>query len=233
RALGNEIERVRTPEQSKRADARITEAGEQKAAGMAALWGAIDEKRSVDPIPPIVAVAEVTSALEPGTIVVDESITSTLGVRSTLKLSEPGTYFFTRGGGLGFGLPASIGVKLARPDRPVVAIVGDGTTLYTPQALWTMAHHQVPVVSVVLNNASYLILKSGLAGMQGKAVKHDVWPAMDIVDPRVDFLALARAFDVPAERVDKAADIGPAIRKASASGGPALVEIVVDGRLGA
>ncbi|MGH2784989.1 MAG: thiamine pyrophosphate-binding protein, partial [Actinomycetota bacterium] len=134
RALGNEIERVRTPEQSKRADARITEAGEQKAAGMAALWGAIDEKRSVDPIPPIVAVAEVTSALEPGTIVVDESITSTLGVRSTLKLSEPGTYFFTRGGGLGFGLPASIGVKLARPDRPVVAIVGDGTTLYTPQA---------------------------------------------------------------------------------------------------
>ncbi|MGH2793727.1 MAG: thiamine pyrophosphate-binding protein [Actinomycetota bacterium] len=233
RALGNEIDRVRTPEQSKRADARTKEAREQKAAGMAALWGAIDEKRSVDPIPPIVAVAEITSALEPGTIVVDESITSTLGVRSTLKLSEPGTYFFTRGGGLGFGLPASIGVKLARPDRPVVAIVGDGTTLYTPQALWTMAHHHVPVVSVVLNNASYLILKSGLAGMQGKAVKNDVWPAMDIVDPRVDFLALARAFDVPAERVDKAADIGPAIRKAFASGGPALVEVVVDGRLGA
>ncbi len=171
-------------------------------------------------MPPIVAVAEMTAALEPGTIVVDESITSTLGVRSTLKLSEPGTYFFTRGGGLGFGLPASIGVKLARPDRPVVAIVGDGTTLYTPQALWTMAHHQVPVVAVVLNNASYLILKSGLAGMQGKAVKNDVWPAMDLVDPRVDFLALSRAFDVPAERVETASDIAPAIRKAMASGGP-------------
>lgn len=233
RALAEEIERIRTPEQAKRSEARITEAGEQKAAGQAALWGALEEKRSVDPMPPILAVAEITSALEPGTIVVDESITSTLGVRSTLKLSEPGTYFFTRGGGLGFGLPASIGVKLARPDRPVVAIVGDGTTLYTPQALWTMAHHQVPVVSVVLNNASYLILKSGLAGMQGKAVKHDVWPAMDIVDPRVDFMALARAFDVPAERVEKASEIGPAISKAQASGGPALVEVVVDGRLGA
>ncbi|MGH2726328.1 MAG: thiamine pyrophosphate-binding protein, partial [Actinomycetota bacterium] len=232
-ALAREIEGVRTPEQAKRADARTKEAGEQKAAGMAAMAAALEGKRSVDPIPPIVAVAEVTGALDPGTIVVDESITATLGVRSTLKLSEPGTYFFTRGGGLGFGLPASIGVKLARPDRPVVAIVGDGTTLYTPQALWTMAHHQVPVVSVILNNASYLILKSGLAGMQGKAVKHDVWPAMDIVDPRVDFLSLARTFDVPAERVDNVADIAPAVRKALASGGPALVEVVVDGRLGA
>ena len=233
RALAAEIERIRTPEQAKRAEARTKEAGEQKAAGEAALYAALDEKRSVSPIPPIVAVAEVTGALEPATIVVDESITSTLGVRATLKLSEPDTYFFTRGGGLGFGLPASIGVKLARPDRPVVAIVGDGTTLYTPQALWTMAHHRVPVVAVVLNNASYLILKSGLAGMQGKAVKNDVWPAMDLVDPRVDFLALSRAFDVPAERVEAVSDIAPAIRKAMASGGPALVEVVVDGRLGA
>ena len=232
-ALAAEIERVRTPEQAKRADARTKQAGEQRAAGQAALEAALEGKRSADPTPPIVAVAEITGALEPGTLVVDESITSTLGVRTTLKLSEPGSYFFTRGGGLGFGLPASIGVKLARPDRPVVAIIGDGTTLYTPQALWTMAHHHVPVVSVILNNASYLILKSGLAGMQGKAVKNDVWPAMDIVDPRVDFLALARAFDVPAERVERADDIGPAVRKALASGGPALVEVVVDGRLGA
>jgi benzoylformate decarboxylase len=69
--------------------------------------------------------------------------------------------------------------------------------------------------------------------MQGKAAKNDVWPAMDIVDPRVDFLALSRAFDVPAERVENVDDIGPAIRKALASGGPALVEVVVDGRLGA
>jgi thiamine pyrophosphate-dependent acetolactate synthase large subunit-like protein len=69
--------------------------------------------------------------------------------------------------------------------------------------------------------------------MQGKAAKHDVWPAMDIVDPRVDFLSLARAFDVPAERVETVGDIGPAVRKAIASGGPALVEVVVDGRMGA
>jgi len=224
---------VRTKEQAARADARQKEAGERKASMQSAMASALEGKRNADPIAPIVAVSEITGALDSEAVVVDESITSTLGVRSTLKLSEPGTYFFTRGGGLGFGLPAAIGVKLAKPDRPVVAIVGDGTTLYTPQALWTMAHHQIPVVSVILNNASYLILKSGMAGMQGKAAKNDVWPAMDIVDPRVDFLALARAFDVDAERVDKVDDIGPAIKKAVASGAPALVEVVVDGRLGA
>jgi benzoylformate decarboxylase len=231
--MAAEIERVRTPPQAKRAEERVKEAGDAKAAAQVGFAEALVSKRGASPIPPILAVAETTGALDPGTIVVDESITSTLGVRATLKLSEPDTYFFTRGGGLGFGLPASIGVKLARPDRPVVAIVGDGTTLYTPQALWTMAHHRIPVVAVVLNNASYLILKSGLAGMQGKAVKNDVWPAMDLVDPRVDFLALSRAFDVPAERVEAVSDIAPAIRKAMASGGPALVEVVVDGRLGA
>ena len=233
RALAEQIERVRTPEQERRAGERAAQAGEQKAAAQAGFASALEQKRSTSPMPPIVAVAEIASALEPGTIVVDESITSTLGVRSSLKLAEPGSYFFTRGGGLGFGLPASIGVKLARPDRPVVAIIGDGTTLYTPQALWTMAHHQVPVVSVILNNASYMILKQGMASMQGKAAKNDVWPAMDIVDPRVDFLSLSRAFDVPAERVENIDDVAPAIRKAIASGGPALVEVVVDGTLGA
>ena len=233
RALGDEIERVRTPDQTKRAEQRAKEAAEQRAAGQQAMSQALEQKRSASPIPPVLAVSEVCGALDPDTIVVDESVTSTLGVRSSLHLSEPGSYFFTRGGGLGFGLPAAIGVKLARPDRPVVAIVGDGTTLYTPQALWTMAHHQIPVVSVILNNASYLILKSGMASMQGKAVKHDIWPAMDIVDPRVDFLSLARVFDVDAERVENVDDIAPAVRKAAASGGPALVEVVVDGRLGA
>jgi benzoylformate decarboxylase len=148
-----------------------------------------------------------------------------------IPASEPDTYFFTRGGGLGFGLPAAIGVKLAKPDRPVVAIVGDGATLYAPQALWTAAHHSIPIVGVVLNNSTYLILKTGLANMKGKAAKHDVWPAMDIVDPPVDFGALAKAFGVSFDRVTEAADVGPAVRKAVASGAPALVEVVVDGAL--
>lgn len=230
-ALAREIERTRTQAQAEAAEERARRFGAERAAAMEGFKAAIASKFDRRPIQPVVAVSEIAGALEPGTIVVDESVTATLGLRSSLKLSEPGSYIFTRGGGLGFGLPAAIGAKLARPDRPVVAVVGDGTTLYTPQALWTMAHHRIPVVGVVLNNTSYLILKTGLKSMQGKAAKHDVWPAMDIVDPKVDFLSLARAFGVAAERVEAAADIGPAVRKALASGAPALVEVVVDGSL--
>lgn len=231
-ALADEIEATRTAAQAGSAEERAARFGAERAAALEGLKAAVAAKFDARPIAPIVAVSEVAAALEPGTIVVDESVTSTLGLRSSLTLSEPGSYIFTRGGGLGFGLPAAIGAKLARPDRPVVAVVGDGTTLYTPQALWTMAHHRIPVVGVVLNNTSYLILKTGLHSMQGKAAKHDVWPGMDIVDPKVDFPTLARAFGVAAERVEAAADIGPAVRKALASGAPALVEVVVDGRTG-
>ncbi|MGH2829893.1 MAG: thiamine pyrophosphate-dependent enzyme, partial [Actinomycetota bacterium] len=203
----------------------------ERQAALDGLAAAVEAKRDATPVAPVVACAEIAGALDPGAIVVDESVTASLVLRSTLRLRDPGSYYFTRGGGLGFGLPAAIGVKLARPDRPVVAVVGDGSALYTPQALWTMAHHRVPVVAVVLNNASYLILKTGLASMAGKAAKHDVWPGMDIVDPPVDFPALAASFGVAAERVERAADIAPAIRKGVGSGAPALVEVVVDGRM--
>jgi benzoylformate decarboxylase len=233
RALAEEVERIRTPARARAAEERMARAAEERAAARAALRAGIDARRGRRPIPPIVALAEIAEALPADALVVDESVTATLGLRSVLALREPGSYFFTRGGGLGFGLPAACGVKLARPDRPVVAVVGDGSSLYTPQALWTMAHHGLPVVAVVLNNASYLILKSGLAAMAGKAAKRDRWPGMDIVDPRVDFPALAAAFGVAAERVEDEADIGPAVRKALAGGAPALVEVVVDGRLGA
>jgi benzoylformate decarboxylase len=230
-ALAAEIERQRTPAQGKAAGERAARIGAEREAALEGFRGAVTAKFDARPIPPIVAVSEIANALEPGTIVVDEAVTASYLLRNALKLNEPGSYIFTRGGGLGFGLPAAIGVKLARPDRPVVAVVGDGTTLYTPQALWTMAHHRIPVVGVVLNNASYLILKAGLKSMAGKAVKNDVWPAMDIVDPKVDFGSLARAFGVAADRVEAAGDVGPAVRKALASGAPALVEVVVDGSL--
>jgi benzoylformate decarboxylase len=231
RSLADAIERLRTPAQAKRASERISDAAQGKQAAREAIAQAVEAQRNAKPIKPLVAAAEIGEALEPGTILVDESVTSTLAVRAMIPSSEPDTYFFTRGGGLGFGLPAALGVKLAKPDRPVVALVGDGATLYTPQALWTAAHHDIPIVGVILNNSSYLILKTGLANMQGKAAKNDVWPAMDIIDPPVDFGALARTFGVAFERVTDAADVGPAVRKAVGSGAPALVEVVVDGAL--
>lgn len=230
--LGNEVDNALSDASRSAASERAVRAGAERQAAMDGLRAAVDAKRDAMPVPPVVACAEIAAALDRDAVVIDESVTSSLVLRSSLSLSNPGSYFFTRGGGLGFGLPAAIGAKLANPGRPVVAVVGDGTTMYTPQALWTMAHHDVPVVTVVLNNQSYLILKTGLQAMAGKAAKHDVWPAMDIVDPPVDFPLLAQSMGVAAERVEKAGDIGPAIRNAFASGKPALIEVVVDGKLG-
>jgi benzoylformate decarboxylase len=223
---------LRSDAQAQAIAQRTKQWAEERDANVAGLGQAIEAQRDMVPIKPLVAAAEALQACEPGTRIVDDAVTSTAFVRLTMRNSEPGTYFFTRGGGLGWGMPAAIGVKLADPSRPVLAIVGDGTAMYTPQALWTMAHHDVPVVTVVLNNRSYLILKQGMQSMAGKAAKADVYPGMDIVDPPVDFLPLARSMGVDAERIEKASEIQSAVASALKANKPALIEIDVDGSLG-
>src|SRR5829696_7319816 len=95
--------------------------------------------------------------------VVDEAITTGVYVRGFHHWTEPGRYFFCKGGGLGWGMPAALGVSLAY-DRsvPVLAVVGDGSAMYSPQALWTAAHEHLPVVFAVVDNGQYLILKSAM-----------------------------------------------------------------------
>jgi benzoylformate decarboxylase len=183
---------------------------------------------SQSPIPPIAACGAIVEAFDGPVSVVDESVTATAGLRAVLRQRDPDSYFFFRGGGLGWGIPAAAGVRLAQPDRSVVAVVGDGATCYVPQALWTLAHHDIPATVVVLNNGGYYILKAQLLGMGGKAAKFEQYPGMDIASPAVDFMALAQAFGVPAERVDKGSEVTAAVRKAMASGGPNLIEVPVD-----
>ena len=116
----------------------------------------------------------------PDTTVVDEAITTGVYVRGFHHWTEPGHYFFCKGGGLGWGMPAALGVSLARDREPVLCVVGDGSAMYSPQALWTAAHEQLPVVFAVVNNRQYLILKGYLRGMGRDSVKADRMVAMDI-----------------------------------------------------
>jgi benzoylformate decarboxylase len=208
--------------------ARVTRYGEARAQALAGLKGAIDAQMQQDPVPSLAACAAIMDAFDGPTSVVDESVTATASVRASLRQRDPDSYFFFKGGGLGWGIPAAAGVKLAQPDRTVVGIVGDGATCYVPQSLWTLAHHDIDATIVVLNNGGYYILKSQLLAMNQKAVKFDKWPGMDIAEPAVDFMALAAAFGVPSERVEKPSEITPAVRKANASGGPFLVEVPID-----
>jgi benzoylformate decarboxylase len=180
------------------------------------------------PITPLAAISAVADALPSEAVVVDESISSSGGLRTLLRSDDPRSFFGLRGGGIGWGLPAAIGVKLALPDRPVVALIGDGSAMYTCQALWTAARYRLGVTFVILNNASYRILKQRIHAMKGFAAQADRFIAMDLEDPRVDFVRLAESLGVRAERIEKASDVGPALGRALAASGPTLLEVELD-----
>jgi benzoylformate decarboxylase len=185
-------------------------------------------ERHRSPMSPLALVAAVADALPPEAIVVDESISSGAGLRLLLKSDDPRSFFGLRGGGIGWGLPATIGVKLAQPDRPVVGLIGDGSAMYTCQALWTAAHYRVGVVFVILNNSSYRILKQRIHGMKGLAAQTDHYIGMDLEDPRVDFVRLAESLGVAAERIERAEDVEHALGRGLAAGRPVLLDVQLD-----
>jgi len=106
-------------------------------------------------------------------------------------------------------------------------VVGDGSAMYSPQALWTAAGQGLPVVFAVVNNRQYKILKGYLRGMGGAAVRTGRFVGMDLDDPPIDFVALARSMAVDATTVDSTADVGDAVRAALARGRPHLLELPI------
>ena len=164
---------------------------------------------------PMAAAHALVRALPPDTCVVDEAITTGVYVRGFHHWAQPGRYFFCTGGGLGWGMPAACGV-VPRPWRwrPVLCVVGDGSAMYSPQALWTAAAEELPVVFAVVNNRQYKILKGYLQGMGGAAVAPGASSAWISTIRPVDFLALARSMAVDATAVEHAGDVGDAVKAA-------------------
>jgi benzoylformate decarboxylase len=180
------------------------------------------------PMDPMAVSHALVRSMPSDTIVVDEAITTGGYVRGFHHWTEPGRYYFCKGGGLGWGMPAALGVSLAHDAAaPVLCVVGDGSAMYSPQALWTAAHEGLPVIFAVVNNRQYLILKTNLRGMKGDTVATGRFVAMDIVDPPVDYVSLAASLGVPGARIDHAGDVGDAVRTARDSGGPYLLELPI------
>jgi len=160
-------------------------------------------------------------------VLVDESVTSTAFVRTLFELDKPNSYFYAKGGSLGLGLPAAVGVKLAMPDRQVICAVGDGSALYSIQALWTAARYKLGVVFVVFNNASYMILKGGLVAMRGASVERGKFVGMDITEPEVDFIQIAESMGVQARRVAQQSELEAALDWALGESGPTLLDVAI------
>ena len=179
-------------------------------------------------ITPLVAAREAVRAIGPDVAIVDEAIATSVHVRTFLNSPSDRQYSFLRGGGLGWGMPAAVGCSLGLGHEPVVCLVGDGAALYSPQALWTAAHEKLPVTFVVMNNREYNVLKNFMKAQAGYlSARSDRFIAMDIDQPPIDYLALARSMGVPARRIERATDIAPAIEAAIASREVNLVDVPI------
>jgi len=210
------------------AQRRLEEAQKQRAQTVADLKKRALAESGRQPIPPLALIHAVAETLPPDAVVVDETISSGGGLRDLLRCEDPQSFFGLRGGGIGWGLPATLGVKLALPRRPVVALVGDGSAMYTNQAFWTAAHERLAVVFVIINNRGYRILKQRTHALKGFSAEDDRYVAMDLDRPFIDFVRLAHSLGVPGERVEKAVEVGAALARGLAGGGPYLLDVQVD-----
>ncbi len=165
--------------------------------------------------------------LPPNAIVVDEAITSGLMLGPFTAGAPPHDLLTLTGGAIGQGLPNAVGAAVACPQRPVIALVGDGASMYTVQALWSMARERLNVVTIVFNNASYSVLNIELERVGADEVGPKARSQLDLAGPVLNFSQLAQGLGVPAVRADTAGGFVRALEKALATPGPHLIEAMV------
>ena len=165
-------------------------------------------------------------------IIVDEAITSGLMLPALTAGAPRHDLITLTGGAIGQGLPNAVGAAVACPDRKVVALIGDGTAMYTIQALWTMARENLDVTAIIFNNASYSVLNVELERVGAERIGPKARSQLDINGPRLDFARLAQGMGVHAVRTDDAGDFCKAFEYALAMPGPHLIDAVVPESLG-
>jgi benzoylformate decarboxylase len=163
-----------------------------------------------------------SEVLPEGTAVADESASSKAQLHAYIRPGTPGGYLTSAAGSLGYCLPASIGLKLAEPERPVVCVIGDGSVAYSVSALWSAAQYGANVLVVVINNKGYSILK----GFRDAIGIGDTVPGLDL--PELDFVRVAEGFGVGGERVREAQDLPNATKHALGARRPYLLDVIVD-----
>ncbi|MFZ2358644.1 MAG: thiamine pyrophosphate-binding protein [Anaerolineae bacterium] len=230
--LADALAKGMTAGQRKAADARTAEIGAAKVAKRAAQIKADQAAAGKTPLSMAPFMAELVRHLPSENVVIfDEALTSSPAVVRYWPPQRTGEYFLTRGGSLGIGFPGAIGAKLANPGKTVIGFSGDGGSMYTIQALWTAARHNIDVKFVVCNNGSYRLLQLNIDQYwkdQG-VPKHDFPLSFDLSSPPLHFVDLARGMSVPGLRVETPEQIAPAIQQMLATPGPFLIDLVLEG----
>jgi len=166
---------------------------------------------------------QLVDILPKNVIIVDETLTASAAIATLYPADDRRSFYSLSSGGLGFGMPGAVGVSLAQPKRPVVATIGDGSAMYGIQALWTAAHFKLPITYVIINNRSYRIIKERLLAMRGT----DQFVAMDMNDPPIDYVGMAKGMGLVAQRVTDPTQLSSVLKQAVDSGVPNLVEVIV------
>jgi benzoylformate decarboxylase len=177
--------------------------------------------RAADPIPVEFLLHTLSEAMPDGAALVEEAPSHRPAMQSFMPMRGQDSFYTMASGGLGYSLPASVGMALGRPDRRTVCLIGDGSAMYSIQALWTAAQRKLPLTVVVINNAGYGAMRSFSQVMQVRNV-----PGLDL--PGIDFVRIAQGLGCDAVRVTKSSELAPALKRGLAHNGVSLIDVVVD-----
>jgi acetolactate synthase I/II/III large subunit len=217
---------------------RMTSGGENSVAALEALAGALGAKPQDVKPQQLVELAKPTGALTHASIaqaiacaipenaiVVDESITTGRGFFPPTAAAAPHDWLQNMGGSIGFSPPVATGAAVAAPDRKVICMVGDGSSMYTIQALWTQARENLNVVTIVFANRIYQILRGEFDGVGAGEPGKRALDMLKIDRPAIDFVSLAKGMGVPGRAVTTADEFNKALAEAVAEPGPRLIEV--------
>lgn len=228
-ALDVVLGQQRTPAAQEAAQARIDARRSERERAAVAMRDADHEARKSVPLHASEFMEALAARLPDDAIIFDEALTFSPEVTQYMPPRRPGSFFQTRGGSLGVGIPGAIGVKLAHPDRMVVGFTGDGGSMYTIQALWTAAHHRIGAKFVILNNGAYQLLRLNIQQYwKDTGQPENPFPeSFGLGDPDIQFHQLAKAMGVDSVRVTDRSQIGLALDAAFADDRPFLIDLVV------
>jgi benzoylformate decarboxylase len=174
-----------------------------------------------DPIPVEFLLHTLSAAMPDDAVLVEEAPSHRPAMQKFMPMRGQDSFYTMASGGLGYGLPAAVGMALGRPGVRTVCLIGDGSAMYSIQALWTAAQRKLPLTVVVINNSGYGAMRSFSQVMQVRNV-----PGLDL--PGIDFVKLAQGHGCDAVRVTKSSELAGAFKRGLAHDGVSLIEVVVD-----
>src|SRR5262249_56487011 len=171
--------------------------------------------------------ASLAALLPENAIVVDEAVTTGRGFFAPTRAAAPHDWLSNMGGSIGMGMPVATGAAVACPDRKVVCLEGDGSGMYTLQALWTQAREGLDGTTLLFSNRTYAILQGELAHLRAGNPGRKALDMLDIGHPDLDWVGLARSMGVPGAKVTTMEDFNDRFAEGVAAAGPFLVEVVL------